>query len=202
MSRVHPVFNVVKLTPASEDPTPRRRAVPPPLAPPEIVDGEEEWVVEEILDSKMMNRKLRYLVRWKDFGMEHNSWELWDNVHAPDLVAEFYRKHPGAARHIQTTEFLSIPFRPTTDGPFVHLPSCPSFPFLRHLRLSGMDLRFSLLTIIIHLYLIRLSALLIPLLFPLLAFPLLFIISTNSIVSIYISSHLSRTLSLSLRISC
>jgi hypothetical protein len=96
----------------SEDPIPGRRAVPPP--PPEIVDREEEWVVEEILDSKMMNRKLRYLVRWKDFGMEHNSWEPWDNVHAPDLVAEFYRKHPGAARHIRTTEFLSILFRPTT----------------------------------------------------------------------------------------
>jgi hypothetical protein len=41
MSRIHPVFNVVKLTPASEDPIPGWRAVPPP--PPEIVDGEEEW---------------------------------------------------------------------------------------------------------------------------------------------------------------
>jgi hypothetical protein len=50
------VFNVVKLTPAPEDPIPGRRVIPPPL--PEIVDGEEEWVVEEILDSKMMNRKL------------------------------------------------------------------------------------------------------------------------------------------------
>jgi hypothetical protein len=112
MSRIHPVFNVIKLTPAPEDPIAGRRTVPPPL--PEIVDGEEEWVVEEILDSKMMNRKLRYLVKWKDFGVEHNSWEPWDNVHAPDLVTEFYRQHPGAARHIRTTEFSSIPFRPTT----------------------------------------------------------------------------------------
>jgi hypothetical protein len=70
--------------------------------------------VEEILDSKMMNRKLRYLVKWKDFGMEHNSWEPWDNVHAPELIVEFYQKHPGAARHIQTVEFSAIPFRPTT----------------------------------------------------------------------------------------
>jgi hypothetical protein len=114
MSCIHPVFNVVKLTPASDDPITERRTAPPP--PPEIVDGEEEWVVEEILDSKMMNRKLRYLVKWKDFGIEHNlnSWEPWYNVHAPELVAEFYRKHPGAARHIRTTKFLSIPFRPTT----------------------------------------------------------------------------------------
>ena len=111
MSRIHPVFNVIKLTPAPEDPIVGRRAAPPPL--PEIIDGEEEWVVEEILDSKMMNRKLRYLVKWKGFSVEHNSWEPWDHVHAPDLVADFYRRNPGAARHIRSLEFSSIPFRPT-----------------------------------------------------------------------------------------
>jgi hypothetical protein len=89
LHRLHPVFNMVKLTPAPKDPIPGRKTVPPPF--PEIVDGEEEWVVEEILDSRMINRKLRYLVKWKDFGIEHNSWEPWDNVHAPDLVTEFYR---------------------------------------------------------------------------------------------------------------
>ena len=46
MSRLHPVFNVVKLSPATDNPIPGRRATPPPA--PEIVDGEEEWVVEEI----------------------------------------------------------------------------------------------------------------------------------------------------------
>src|SRR5271169_619564 len=45
------------------------------------------------------------------FGIEHNSWEPWDDVHAPDLVAEFYRKHPGAARQIRVIDFTSIPFR-------------------------------------------------------------------------------------------
>jgi hypothetical protein len=110
MNRLHPVFNVVKLTAATDDPIPGRRFPPPPL--PEIIDGEEEWVVEEILDSKVINRKLRYLVKWKDFGIEHNSWEPWDDVHAPELVAEFYRNHPGAARHIRNIDFGLIPFRP------------------------------------------------------------------------------------------
>ena len=45
--------------------------------------------------------------------MEHNSWEPQENVHALDIVAEFYQKHPGAARHIQSAEFLSLPFQPT-----------------------------------------------------------------------------------------
>jgi hypothetical protein len=64
MKHLHPVFNVVELTPAPTDPIAGRHFPPPPL--PEIVDGEEEWVVEEILDSKVINRKLWYLVKWKE----------------------------------------------------------------------------------------------------------------------------------------
>jgi hypothetical protein len=104
---------VVKLTLAPDDPIAGRKANPPP--PPEIIDGAEEWVVEEILDAKMVNRKLRYLVKWAGFGIEHNSWEPWDNVHAPGLVTDFYRRHPGAARHIRAVVFDSIPFRPVSD---------------------------------------------------------------------------------------
>ena len=81
----------------------------PPL--PEMVDGEEEWIVEEILDSKVINRKLRYLVKWEGFRTEHNSWKPWDDVHAPDLVAEFNWKHPGAARQVRAVDFSTIPFR-------------------------------------------------------------------------------------------
>ena len=108
------------------DPIPGRRIPPPPL--PEMVDGEEEWVIDEILDSKVINRKLRYLIKWKDFGLEHNSWEPWDNVNSPELVAEFYRKHPGAARHICATDFFSLPFQPTI------VPS-------RHNSEGGVDVR-------------------------------------------------------------
>ena len=53
------------------------------------MDDEEEWAVEEILDSRMVNRRLCYLIKWEGFGVEHNSWEPWDNVHALELVADF-----------------------------------------------------------------------------------------------------------------
>ena len=81
MKHLHLVFNVVKLTQAPIDPFTRKHVPPPPL--PEIIDGEEEWIVEEIIDSKLMNQKLWYLVKWKDFGIEHNSWEPWDNITSP-----------------------------------------------------------------------------------------------------------------------
>jgi len=97
--------------------------------------------VEEILDSRMVNRKLRYLVKWEGFGVEHNSWEPWDNVHAPELVADFYRRHPGAARHIHMVDFHSIPLHSVSGhhclegGVLGDAPCPPMFPpiFLCHL---------------------------------------------------------------------
>ena len=49
MKKLHPVFNVVKLSAAPTNLIPGRRPEPPP--PPIIVDREKEWEVEEILDS-------------------------------------------------------------------------------------------------------------------------------------------------------
>jgi hypothetical protein len=111
MRRLHPVFNVVKLTPAPNDPIPGRRTAPPP--PPELIDGEEEYVVEEILDSRMFRRRLQYLVKWEGYGVEGNTWEYSEHVNnAPEKVAEFHGRNPAAPRRIRAMAFGSIPFRP------------------------------------------------------------------------------------------
>jgi len=109
MRQLHPVFNVVKLSATPEDPILGRRPQTPP--PPIVVDGEEEWEVEEILDSCWHRKRFQFLVKWKGFSREHNSWEAASNVKAPDLVAEYYRKHPTAPRHIRQTDFDAI-FQP------------------------------------------------------------------------------------------
>ena len=92
MCRLYPVFNVVKLTPAPHDPIAGRHPKPPP--PPELIEGEEEYLVEEILDSKMFRRRLRFLVKWEGYSTEHNTWEYATDVHAPKCLAEFYWKYP------------------------------------------------------------------------------------------------------------
>jgi len=55
------VFNVVKLSTALEDPILGRKLQAPP--PPIIVDGEEEWEVEEILNSHWNWRRFQFLVK-------------------------------------------------------------------------------------------------------------------------------------------
>ena len=70
MSRLHPAFNIVKLTLALKDPVPGQCPCPPPLL--EIVNGEEEWIIEAILDSsRVINRKLQYLVKWEVITVPH-----------------------------------------------------------------------------------------------------------------------------------
>jgi len=108
MRRLHPVFNVVKLSP--DDPIIGRHQNPPP--PPELVDGKEEYVVEKILNSRMFRWRLQYLVKWEGYGIEGNTWEYSENLnHAPEKVTEFHNKNLGAPHHICTLAFGSIPFR-------------------------------------------------------------------------------------------
>jgi len=61
MKQLHPVFNVVKLTPAPDNLIPGRKTMDYPLLI--IINGEAEWEVEEILDSRWHRRRFQYLVK-------------------------------------------------------------------------------------------------------------------------------------------
>jgi len=100
------VFNVVKLSVALDDPIPGRKPQVPPL--PIVVNGEPEWEVEEVLDSHWHRRRFQFLIKWKGFSREHNSWEVASDVKVLDLVVEYYRKHPAAPRHICQTDFDTL----------------------------------------------------------------------------------------------
>jgi len=56
--------------------------------------------VDEILDSRIVRRKLRYLIKWKGYGRDEDSWEPESDVNAPELVEKFHREHPEAPREI------------------------------------------------------------------------------------------------------
>jgi hypothetical protein len=60
---LHPVFPIVKLYLAAVDPIPSRWVKPPP--PPVLVEGNEEFKVEEILNSHVCWCHLQYLIKWK-----------------------------------------------------------------------------------------------------------------------------------------
>jgi hypothetical protein len=53
--KIHPVFHISLLEPASTDPLPGQPQPPPP---PIIVDDEPEWEVDEIVDSRFVGKTL------------------------------------------------------------------------------------------------------------------------------------------------
>jgi Chromo (CHRromatin Organisation MOdifier) domain len=113
MSRLHPVFPVVKLLTAPPDPIPGQRSRPPP--DPVLVDGEEEYKVEAVINSRLFRGRLQYLIQWKGYSYEHNSWEDAMDVHSPELVAGFYSAHPGAPRWVRRAHFNYISFQSSQD---------------------------------------------------------------------------------------
>ncbi len=83
---IHPVQHVSYLNPVDEDLFPGQRAPPPP---PVQVNGEEEWYVDEILDSRMCRRRLEYLVKWT--GYEKEDWRPAESLNKLEAVDNFHR---------------------------------------------------------------------------------------------------------------
>jgi len=85
---IHPVFHIDLLTPYRETPMHGENFRRPP---PDLVDGEEEYEVEKILDSRRFGRgrKLQYLVKWKGYPDSENQWVDKDDIFADQALAEF-----------------------------------------------------------------------------------------------------------------
>ena len=91
---MHNVFHANLLTPYKEMELHGANFIKPP---PDIIDGEEEYEVEELLEAKARGRghKLHYLIKWKGFPIGESSWEPTDNLqHTPDTIKAFYRTPP------------------------------------------------------------------------------------------------------------
>ena len=68
-----------------------------PFPLPELVGEQEEWEVDRILEKQTVQGKLRYLVAWKGWPEEFNSWEPEEHLeNAKALLEEFKRSQTGA----------------------------------------------------------------------------------------------------------
>jgi len=84
--RIHPVVNVRRIVKYREQIEGQKKIPPPPVE----VAGEKEYEVEEILDRQERRGKTKYLVKWKGYTAEKNTWERLENLkNAREKIEEF-----------------------------------------------------------------------------------------------------------------
>ena len=90
--RIHDVFHVSLLEVYHPSVLPGRQPARPLLI--ELESG-NEYEVEEILDSKLLRRKLYYLVRWKWYPISEATWEPHHHLtNAAEAVRDFHLRYP------------------------------------------------------------------------------------------------------------
>jgi len=85
---VYPVFHTSLLTPYKMN-TLDNRVQPPP--PPVIIDGDEEFEIEKVVDCRKRYNRTQYLVKWTGYPVdEKNNWIDEDGLdNAQDILDEF-----------------------------------------------------------------------------------------------------------------
>ncbi len=92
--RIHPVFHASLLMPYKESPI---HGMNFPEPPPDLIEGEPEWEVERIMNTRRYWNQTQFLIKWKGYSDAHNSWEPEKNLSATELVEEYYKRNPRSA---------------------------------------------------------------------------------------------------------
>ena len=120
--KIFPTFHASLLSPYHEMSEHGANYLEPP---PDVIKGQEEYEVEEVLGQRTYGRgkKKQYLIKWKGYSAAHNSWEDASGVHAPELMREFLQGQQRSTRIATLKAGLGIVQPPMPSGS-----SAPSLP--------------------------------------------------------------------------
>ena len=88
--KIHLVVNVSRIQRYVGQVKGQRKEQPLPV----IIKGEEKWEVERILNKRRVRGKDKYLVHWKGFTAESDTWEGRENLkNAKEAIEEFEKEY-------------------------------------------------------------------------------------------------------------
>jgi len=93
--QIHPVFHESLLEKVKENELSNRHQENPP---PVIVNGQEEYLVKEILDSRIKYNHLEYLIDWEGYPPSERCWIRATDAHAPIKIRDFHSRYPAKPR--------------------------------------------------------------------------------------------------------
>jgi len=113
---IHNTFHISLLEPYQDNRFPSQIKEPPP---PIQIEGEDEYELDEIIDSRHHYNKLQFRAKWKGYSPEHDKvWypaEIFNN--AEHTVQRFHRRYPRKpgvdTRHDQQIVLRTSPRRQT-----------------------------------------------------------------------------------------
>jgi len=113
---IHNTFHISPLEPYQDNRFPSQIEEP---TPPIQIEGEDEYELDEIIDSRLHYNKLQYRAKWKGYSPEHDKvWYRAENFNnAEHTVQRFHRRYPGKpgvdTRHDQEIVLRTSPRRQT-----------------------------------------------------------------------------------------
>ena len=87
--RIHPIIHVSELEPYYKENFKRKKEPSPPI----IVNDDEEYEVEEILDKRKHYGRIQYLIKWKGCPLSEASWEPEENLNCPEILKKFNKSN-------------------------------------------------------------------------------------------------------------
>ena len=94
LKALHHVFPISLLEPYNP-PTPGAKTPPPTIQ----IEDEDEYVVDQILDSKRTRNRVYYLVRWAGYGPADDTYEPASHLlNAKEAIVQFHKDYPSKPR--------------------------------------------------------------------------------------------------------
>jgi len=113
---IHNTFHISRLEAYQDNRIPSQIKDPPP---PIQIEGEDEYELDEIIDSRLHYNKLQYRAKWKGYSPEHDKvWYPAEKLNnAEHTVQRFHRRYPRKpgvdTRHDQQIVLRTSPRRQT-----------------------------------------------------------------------------------------